>query len=271
LVAGDYFKLKLYFIATADMAIQVIKWFNNHSHALRLLRQEQLVTDNQVVALILAVITQWTSYYLSMTRLLEVNKALCLCVIKNGDKLLECGGPKVDAQCKAQEVINTFNDPKFWHNITRLVFIMKTHLKPLAVATHIAQGSNTCLDQILLTLANLYQIYGGMDDLEEDVCVGIQNSLEKHWAKADQDVFILAIFFNPYIHADLFNTNIIQLTHAGVYGIVRWVWCHLFRTEEPQYKLHSACTDYYNGECEFADIAMHLDVPEKQVAAQVGL
>jgi hypothetical protein len=147
---------------------------------------------------------------------------------------------------------------------------MKTHLEPLAVATHIAQGASTRLDQILLTLANLYRIYSDMGDLEEDVRVGIRNSLEKRWAKADQDVFILAVFFNPYIRAHLFNTSIIQLTRAGVYGIVRRVWCRLFRAEEPHYELHSACTDYYNSEAEFANTAMHLDVLEKQAAAQVS-
>ncbi|KAF8581077.1 hypothetical protein K439DRAFT_1296479, partial [Ramaria rubella] len=81
--------------------------FNNHSHALGLLRQEQIITNNQVVALILAVITHWTSHYLSLTRLLEVNKALRACVIKNGDTLLECAGPKPEAWCKVKEIVDT--------------------------------------------------------------------------------------------------------------------------------------------------------------------
>jgi hypothetical protein len=136
-VAGDYFKLNLDFIASADSAIQVIKWFNNHSRALGLLHQEQLVTDNRVVALILAIITRWTSHYLSMTRLLEVNKALRSCVIKNGETLLKCGGPKAEAQSKAKEILNTVNDHNFWHNVTRLVCVPRSSLS--LVSQHLSE------------------------------------------------------------------------------------------------------------------------------------
>jgi hypothetical protein len=145
---------------------------------------------------------------------------------------------------------------------------MHTHLEPLAIATHVTQGASTRLDQILLTLVNLFRIYGSMDDLESDVRDGIQASLDKRWAKADQDVFILTVFLNPYIRAGLFNTSISLFTLAGIYRIMRRVWVHFFR-EEPQYKLHVACMDYYHGELEFADEAMHLEVLEKQAKAQV--
>jgi hypothetical protein len=57
---------------------------------------------------------------------------------------------------------------------------MKTHLKPLAVVANITQGANTYLDHTLLTLANLYRIYGAMDELEDDVHQAIQDSLKKH-------------------------------------------------------------------------------------------
>jgi hypothetical protein len=58
-----------------------------------------------------------------MTHLLEVSKALHSCVIKNGETLLKCGGPKVEAQSKAKEILDTVNDHNFWHNDTRLVCV----------------------------------------------------------------------------------------------------------------------------------------------------
>jgi len=37
LIVGDIFKVKGAFIEIIDEALEVIKWFNNHSHALGIL------------------------------------------------------------------------------------------------------------------------------------------------------------------------------------------------------------------------------------------
>ncbi|KAF8576365.1 hypothetical protein K439DRAFT_665456 [Ramaria rubella] len=184
------------------------------------------------------------------------------CVIKHSDKLELCAGPTADAKRKANEIIDIVNNPQFWNNVAR----MKIHLEPLAVAANITQAANTRLDHILITLANLFRIYGTMSDLERDVQETIQASLEKRWAKADQDIFILAVFFNPYIRASLFNPTIIQFTAAGIYGIIRRVFQRLYR-KDSDYELHSAFMDYYKASAEFADDAMHLEVLEKAAKA----
>ena len=59
-----------------DQAIEVIKWFNNHSRALGLLKQRMLEKLFKVYVLILPVITRWTSHYLSCKRLLLVATAM---------------------------------------------------------------------------------------------------------------------------------------------------------------------------------------------------
>jgi hypothetical protein len=119
LVAGDYFKRKPELIELADQAMQVFKWFNNHSHALGILCAEQKLTEERVVTLILPVITCWTSHYLAMQRLLEVSKSMRSCVIKKGDALLVCAGPKADAKQKAQQILSIVMDTMFWENVTR--------------------------------------------------------------------------------------------------------------------------------------------------------
>ena len=145
---------------------------------------------------------------------------------------------------------------------------MVTHLEPLAIASNTTQAENTRLDHVLLTLGNLFHIYDNMDDADHDVKDGIKASLEKRWAKADQDVFILAVFFNPYIRADLFSRKIIQLTPAGMYGIVKRMYKRVFR-EEPEFGLHVACMDYYKCRSEFSDDAMHLNDLEEAVKGKV--
>jgi hypothetical protein len=51
LVVGDYLSLKLPFQGCVPKALKVIKWMNNHSRALGLFRQEQLVTYQKIPGL----------------------------------------------------------------------------------------------------------------------------------------------------------------------------------------------------------------------------
>ncbi|KIM64232.1 hypothetical protein SCLCIDRAFT_37040, partial [Scleroderma citrinum Foug A] len=65
LVVGDIFKIKGSFIETIDNALEVVKWFNNHSRALGILRDIQCQLHEQPHSLILPVLTRWTSHFLS--------------------------------------------------------------------------------------------------------------------------------------------------------------------------------------------------------------
>lgn len=57
LIVGDIFKLKGFFIAIIDDALEVVKWFNSHSQALGLLQSVQLHKLGKILALILPVLT----------------------------------------------------------------------------------------------------------------------------------------------------------------------------------------------------------------------
>jgi hypothetical protein len=139
----------------------------------------------------------------------------------------------------------------------------------LAISANITQAANTRLDHVLLTLGNLWRIYSALADSDRAVRECIHQSLEKRWAKADQDAFILAVFFNPHIRADLFGHGIIQFTPAGVYGLVRRMYKRVFR-EDPDFELHAACMDYYKAREEFSDDAMHLTDLEASAKAKVS-
>lgn len=117
LIVGDYLSLRLPFQDCVPKALTVIKWMNNHSRALGLFRQEQLCTFQKVLALILPVITRWTAHYLSLRRLLTVEKALKASWLKWGDTMIASAGSKSADKAKAIAVQDTIDDPKFWRDI----------------------------------------------------------------------------------------------------------------------------------------------------------
>jgi hypothetical protein len=114
LIVGNYLSLKVDFLTCVPKALQVIKWMNNHSHTLGIFRREQLQTFNQILALILPVITRWTAHYLSLSRLLEVEVPLKASWMKYSEQMIACAGPKADVQRKAQEIREIMDDPQFW-------------------------------------------------------------------------------------------------------------------------------------------------------------
>jgi hypothetical protein len=119
LIVGDYLALRLPFQDCVPKALNVIKWMNNHSHALGLFCQEQLFTYQKSLTLILPVITRWTAHYLSLRRLLSVEKALKATWIKHGDTMIASAGSKSDDNAKAREVQKVVEDPEFWHYIKK--------------------------------------------------------------------------------------------------------------------------------------------------------
>jgi len=67
LIVGDLLGLRIDFLSCVLKALLVIKWMNNHSHALGIFHREQLQTFNKILSLILPVITQWMAHYFSLS------------------------------------------------------------------------------------------------------------------------------------------------------------------------------------------------------------
>lgn len=120
---GDYFKLNLDFMGAASQAQTVVKWFNNHSRALGILRDQQTHTLGKTLALIFPVVTRWTSVYQCLRRLIECFRPLRAIAASQKDALLLAGGKTPKAKQVASEVLGILNDEQFWIDITRCAYI----------------------------------------------------------------------------------------------------------------------------------------------------
>jgi hypothetical protein len=118
LVVGDFLNLKADFRRIITLALDVVKWFNNHSQALDRLRIEQIITCNgKSWALILPIITRWTAHYLLLTQLLKVKAALTTCCLCHKPLLLGLGKNEMEAA----EVLHTVADAGFWVDVRMYV------------------------------------------------------------------------------------------------------------------------------------------------------
>ncbi|GLB41139.1 putative protein of unknown function (DUF 659) [Lyophyllum shimeji] len=90
----------------------------------------------------------------------------------------------------------------------------------------------------------------------EPLAIAANSSLEKQWEKADQDVFILAILFNPYIHSRLFKPA--ALSEARLYNIVESAFKRFYQ-RDGDVALLRAFNDYIKETAEFSWEAMSLD------------
>lgn len=139
---------------------------------------------------------------------------------------------------------------------------MKTYLEPLAVAANVTQAAHTRPDHVLLTLANLFRIYTA-PHLERVIRSRVTESLERRWRAADQDVFILTVFFNPYIRGRCFNRA--ALTMNTLINMARRTFKRFFGVDTNGDFIRGL-TDYANGMAEFMDDELALE--EKKIEAE---
>ncbi|KAJ7651817.1 hypothetical protein B0H17DRAFT_833198, partial [Mycena rosella] len=131
-------------------------------------------------------------------------------------------------------------------------------LEPLAIAAKCMQGPDAGLDQVLLMLGNLYRIYGA-PEINSRVRTCIRKSLEKRWLPMEQDVFILAVYLNPYIRCAAFSTKNPVVKPINLYQIAKRLF-HRFFDVEPNLDFHEAFFDYSKDLREFSSQYMNLAV-----------
>lgn len=119
LIVGDYLKACPHVVTLLDRALEVIKWLNNHSRTLGLLRHEQVTRYTKALILILPVLTRWTSHYLSISRLLDIEGAIRVLVAGSRDVLVLVAGKQAEMIRKAEEVLNYVATPSFWNDLRR--------------------------------------------------------------------------------------------------------------------------------------------------------
>ena len=124
---------------------------------------------------------------------------------------------------------------------------VKSHLEPLAVATNIAQSAHCRLDQVLLMFGLLHHWYTSLRNQQQSedelACNAILESLERRWAKADQDVFVAAVILNPFHKTAPFAKTSTIFSNAGVLAILSRLWTRFYK-EEPPYDLFAETEDY---------------------------
>jgi len=118
---GDYYKLNPKVSMLVDAAIEVVKWFNNHSYCLGMLNAEQLTMYKKVWALILPVISWWTSHFCSMSCLPQVNKVVRLTATQHQDEFLDYVGKDAKKVAKAERVLDCVVDENWWKELTMYV------------------------------------------------------------------------------------------------------------------------------------------------------
>lgn len=120
---GDYYKTNPKVAMLVDAAVEVVRWFNNHSWCLEKLSEEQITTYQKSWALILPVITRWTSHFCSLSQLLQVNKALKLTATRHGEEFIEYVGHDAKKITKAKQVLNRVLDNNWWKELSMYVHI----------------------------------------------------------------------------------------------------------------------------------------------------
>lgn len=119
MIVGDIFKAKGVFVEIIDDAVEVIKWFNNHSRALGLLKKVQLAKIGKILALLKPVLTRWTSHYLAIRRLVQLEIPFKQLLLDHSHDLLLAGGRKREEKERAEYILEVLGGYGFWANLRK--------------------------------------------------------------------------------------------------------------------------------------------------------
>ena len=108
-------KSKTLSVTVLEVMLKAIKWFNNHSRALGLLKEHQQTQYNgRVLALLRPCATRWTAHVLCAGRFLEIEKAIRICILTSKDMLVACVGKEQALKDKAEALLSEIEQPVFW-------------------------------------------------------------------------------------------------------------------------------------------------------------
>ncbi|KAJ7091697.1 ribonuclease H-like domain-containing protein [Mycena crocata] len=251
LVVGEILELEIPCMESMDDGLVMVKWFTNHSRALGMLKDQQKTTErfkttHHILTLIFPVISRWIFHFLAVRRLLTLSLAMRTLYIQEYETLIECAGAKADAKAKAKAILARLMIINSGRTLRSTIKIL---LEPLAIAAKCMQAPDAGLDQVLLMLGNLYRIYGSSKITSR--------SLEKRWLGMERDVFILAVYLNPYIRGTAFATKNPLVKPISLYNIAKQLYTRFF-DEEPDLDFHAAFFDYAKDAREFSRSYMHL-------------
>jgi hypothetical protein len=106
------------------MACELIGWLRSKTFVLAHLREIQMQSGRQPLAMIRAVLTRWTAHYLAFRRLLELQHPLQALVNRNemalpDQQILNPLSGTAANKRKAQEMKAIIQNSGFWHSLAR--------------------------------------------------------------------------------------------------------------------------------------------------------
>ena len=106
-------------------------------------------------------------------------------------------------------------------------------------------------------LYHKYEVLSHQPD-DAELMNAVLDSIEKRWAKTDQDVFIAALLLNPMYKASAFSSGLEFLTGAGVWDLISRLWTRFYK-ETPPISLFRELSDYFQGTGIYAMLSDHIE------------
>ncbi|EJD34657.1 hypothetical protein AURDEDRAFT_41180, partial [Auricularia subglabra TFB-10046 SS5] len=154
-------------------------------------------------------------------------------------------------------------DHQFWDNLRSILM----HLEPLARAANATQGDSARLDIVLVTLANLFYYYSSTAALVREVADAVLRSLEKRWAAADQDIFLLALVLNPYVRLSCFSLRSPFRTPGNICAMAEAAFTRFYGME-PGVEFGDELVSYLTKKGTWSDERMKLKHRKEQAKAE---
>ena len=204
LCCGDYFKEAEFAHDIAERATAVIGWLNGHRKVRKIFDQAQaeISLDQTGKAIVLAYLvgnlTRGTTHCIAFMWLHRVQPALTSTADQKHGALIRAqvgaatGKEATHLHADAEHHIDIISDGEFWSGLSWVI----QDLKPICLGTNIGQKDSTQANQVLLTLAGMYNHFSGHSDPQ--VAVGMTKCLECWWKGCDQPMFLLKLILNPW-------------------------------------------------------------------------
>ena len=126
------------------------------------------------------------------------------------------------------------------------------------------------MDEVLLsvlTFGSLFMQYQAMDD-DEDVQNAILSSLEKRWAKADQEVFIACVLVNPLFRTSPF-LRLDFLNRSGIRALFVRLWKRFYPSSIPPFEFSTHIFDFIEGKGFFSELDESVKYELQSATAEV--
>ncbi|KAF8883356.1 hypothetical protein CPB84DRAFT_1850999 [Gymnopilus junonius] len=116
---------------------------------------------------------------------------------------------------KAQKMVHIARDPVFWQSLVCQSY------PGITPSSRSGPGW-------------LYMEYHKLSDAEDaPVHDSLFKSIKQCWEKADQDVFIAAIFLNPFLKSSPFQKNLRLISTGSIHTLLSRLWLHFYSTPVP--------------------------------------